>query len=90
MPNSINQLIGQVPISVTPAMNLKVITPSDTVDDVNGPFRGFIVNVTGNIKITTAGGDTVTLTVTAGFPYAYTVTRVFATGTTATGITGVV
>ena len=90
MANSINQLLGQQPISITPAMNIKSITPSDSVDDVNGPFRGFMVNVAGNIKITTAGGDTVTLAVAASFPYMFSVSRVFATGTTASGIFGII
>lgn len=69
-----------------PVLGLIAITPNDSTDIAMA--RGFHCNVAGNVKVTTASGNEVTLTVTAGVPYPYAVKRIWSTGTTATGIFG--
>ncbi len=64
------------------------ITPSDTTDQTGGPFRGFHVNGNGAVAFTDLNGNTNTLTVVAGVPLPYSFTRILSTGTTATGIFG--
>lgn len=71
------------------------VTPSDSVDLVppSGnprPTRGIIVSGAGTIKMTFADGSTPTITIPAGvlgFAQDVAVTRIWATGTTATLIT---
>lgn len=63
------------------------ITASDSVDLGNGPTKALYVTVGGNISVNLAGGGTAVLTsVVAGQILPIAVTRVLATGTTATGI----
>jgi len=70
-----------------------VVTPSNTADipyvgggDINWPCVLFIGGA-GNLRVLTAGNDDVTFTgVLAGSFLPVQVTRVFATGTTATNI----
>lgn len=62
------------------------ITPDDATDLTNGAAWGFIATVTGTVKFNTARASGVTITATAGAQYMFPVTRIFATGTTATGI----
>jgi hypothetical protein len=62
------------------------ITPSDTADSVN--YRAVYVGGAGNLKVTTKTGTDTTLAVIAGQVIPIAVTRVFSTGTTATGIVG--
>lgn len=64
------------------------ITPHDT-NDLALPVSGFYVGVAGAVKVITAAGDTVTFAnVVAGIVVPLAVTRVFSTGTAATGIVG--
>lgn len=61
------------------------ITPSDTT--VFAASRGLYIDVAGAIKYVTANGETVTKTnLVAGVWHPIRVTKVFATGTAATGI----
>jgi hypothetical protein len=69
------------------------VTPSDTVDipSVTGGTSNngcvLYIGVAGNLKVDTAGGDTVTFVgVNAGSFFPVQVLRVWATGTTATSI----
>jgi hypothetical protein len=63
------------------------ITPSDSVNNLN--LLGLYVGTTGSVKVTTAGGDTVTFVgVPAGKDILLNVTRVWSTGTTASNILG--
>lgn len=62
------------------------VTPSDSTDLPNGYCRGFHVNGAGNVKFTDLNGNSNTLTVVAGIPLPYAAIRIWATGTTATGI----
>lgn len=70
--------------SIVPARRIVAITPSNTVDIEQ--TRGLHINTAGDIKIQPAGPEcpAVTITVVAGILYPYEVTRVYATGTTAT------
>lgn len=69
-----------------PARFAAAVTPNDSVD-LQTTARGFMVGAAGNVKITTVGGSTVTLTgVAAGVPLPISVSRIWSTGTTATGI----
>lgn len=66
-------------------INLSPVTPSDTVDLPNGTTRGLLAVTSGNIAVNLDGGGTATLTgLSTGQMLAIAVTRVLATGTTAT------
>ena len=72
---------------VEPVENAFSITPSDA--DNLRVTRGLYVGATGNIRVTMAGGQTVTLTdLQAGVIHPLRVVKVFNTSTTATGIVG--
>lgn len=66
------------------------LTQSDTTADPAGPFAAFMVNVAGNVKITTIRGSAVTITVLAGLVYTVAFSRMWSTGTTATGLFGLI
>ena len=75
-----------------PAVNLSgiptdyvAVTTSDTIDNVGDRCIGIYATVAGNIRIETYGG-TRDLPITAQSPLPIICSRVFATGTTATGI----
>ena len=65
------------------------ITPDDG-NDVAIETRGLVAQVAGNVKVTMKTGATVTLGIAAGVVIPVRVTRVWATGTTATGLVGLV
>lgn len=73
----------------SPADNVISITPNDGVD-LSKVIRGLHVNVGGTVR-GILNGDSVTqdFTVNAGALYPYRFKRIFATGTTATGLLGV-
>jgi hypothetical protein len=65
-----------------------VITPSDTVD-LTKPIRGFMVGTAGNVSVAMGDGSTAVMPACAvGVEYMSKITRINATGTTATGIVG--
>lgn len=65
----------------------QAITTSDGTDIPGGAVRGFVVGVAGDVKVTMVNGDVVTWpALVAGIPHAIQCTRIWATGTTATGI----
>jgi hypothetical protein len=70
------------------------VTPSDSVSDVAGPFAGFYSGTGGTIVVQTVrSGNSVVRTllgVPAGIIVPLAIVRVNATGTTATGIFGMV
>jgi len=70
----------------TPVTGVKAVTPADGTDLPNGPCRGLMATVAGNIAVYTKDGDEVTLPVNANTIYPFSVGRVLSTGTTATGI----
>jgi hypothetical protein len=62
---------------------------SDTTADVNGPFDAIYTGSGGSIKFTGRNGQTIALTnVAAGVTLPLACTRVWSTGTTATGMAG--
>lgn len=67
----------------SPVVSIKAVTPSDSVDLVDGPTRALLITGSGNLKITTAAGDVVTLPISAnwfGITYIR-AARIWATGT---------
>jgi hypothetical protein len=72
---------------VGPASNAEVVTPSDSAD-LTHVSRALYVGVAGNMSVVMRGGQTVTFAVQAGI-HPLAVSRVRATGTTATGIVAV-
>lgn len=72
-----------------PVFNAFAITPNDGAD-LATTTRGLYIGGTGDIKLTFSGGATVTLTNVAPGIWPFQAVRVFATGTTATGIVGLV
>lgn len=74
---------------ISSAYGIVAITPSDSADIPGGTIRGFTVAVAGNVAVVMADGSTGTLSnLPEGVQHAYQVTRILATGTTATGIIG--
>ncbi len=66
-------------------------TGDDSNDVSGGAIRGISFAVAGALKVTTTGGQTVTITsgaLSAGIIHPIGIVRVFSTGTTATGIWG--
>lgn len=59
---------------------------SDTTDLTSGPCRSLYIGVAGDVKVTTVGGSIVTFTSVAAGIFPVECKRVWATGTTATGI----
>lgn len=72
-----------------PADNAAAITPNDGVDLTN-IARALYIGTGGDVKITTAGGDTVTLNdVQGGSILPIRTKRVFSTGTTASNMVAI-
>ena len=65
--------------------NATAVTPNDSTD-LTDPAKVLIASGAGNVKVTTEGGQTVTIGVAAGIPLNLAVRRVYSTDTTATGI----
>lgn len=69
----------------SPATLLIAITPDDGTDLVR-PSRAINVAQSGSVQVTTLGGSTATVYIAAGIGFPLRVSRIWATGTTATGI----
>ena len=80
--------MGRGKYDTGPAEDYFPITPDDGTD-LTYETREIIVAVGGTLAVQKRNGDAVTLTLPAG-RFALVIKRVLATGTTATGITGVV
>ena len=76
------------PTDTSPGSHVQLVTPSD-VNDLTWISRALYIGATGNMQVTTMGGETVTLTGMGVGWHPLRVTRVWATGTTATGIVAV-
>lgn len=75
------------PTLTSPAEHAQAITPSDTADTFVS--RGVMAATAGVIRVTLAGmadGTSVNLTVAATLIYPLRIKRIWATGTTATGV----
>jgi hypothetical protein len=69
----------------SPAERLADVTPDDGTD-LAWSTRAIAVTGAGTVRVTTVAGDTGTIYVAAGAPFPIRAQRVWATGTTATGI----
>lgn len=72
-----------------PAVTIFAISPSDGAD-LPLTTAGLNVLTPGRVRVTTAGGTEGTISVHPGHAFPIRATRVWETGTTATGITGLV
>lgn len=74
---------------IGPARNAVAVTPNDSAD-LTAVTRGVMVGVSGNVSVNMSGsGSAVVLPLTAGQLYPIAVSRILATGTTATGIVAI-
>lgn len=71
--------------STTGVENAFTVTPNDSVD-LSNKTRAISVAVAGNVVVIMAGGQSVTIGLSAGTIHYISVTRILATLTTATGI----
>ena len=87
MPN--NRYAGTAQTPADPASTIIDVTPSDTTDlsDVTSALN---VATPGTVRVTTLDGSITDITVAPGHAFPLRVTRVWATGTTATGIRGLI
>lgn len=69
----------------SPPAHLMSVTPDDG-QDLPHVSRGLNVLVGGTVRVTSAQGETETLMIAAGIVFPVRVRRIWATGTTATGI----
>ena len=69
----------------SPASRLAAVTPSDSVD-LATDSRAIKVAAAGSVRVTTVGGDTVTVIIAAGIAFPVRARRIWTTGTTATGL----
>lgn len=69
----------------SPPSHVLDVTPDDTTD-LPVASRALNVAETGTVQVTTVGGTTATVTIAAGSTFPIRAQRVWATGTTATGI----
>ncbi|MET3578214.1 hypothetical protein ABID19_001231 [Mesorhizobium robiniae] len=76
------------PSPVGPATHAVEVTPSDDADLATIP-RALWIGVGGDVRVTTIGGETVTFKSVQDGAFPVRVTRVYATGTTATDIVAV-
>jgi hypothetical protein len=76
---------GHAPGLNSPPSHLWTVTPDDD-HDLPVASRGLNVEVGGSIRVTTIEGDEGTVHVAAGVVFPIRASRIWATGTTATGI----
>jgi hypothetical protein len=69
----------------SPATRLLAVTPSDSTD-LAYVSRAVNVAASGLVKLTTVTGDVATVQIAAGIAFPVRAARIWATGTTATGI----
>lgn len=69
----------------SPITRIASVVPNDGADLVKHT-RAINVATAGTVQVTTTDGDTAPIYVAAGIPFPIRVTRIWATGTTASGI----
>lgn len=69
----------------SPPTDVIVVTPSD-IDDLAQVSRGLNVAQSGTVRVSTLSGTLADITIAAGIVFPVRVKRIWATGTTATGI----
>ena len=82
-----DRFAGQARTPAYPATALGEITPDDATDLAEVTIA-LNVATPGTVRVTTEGGDTGDVTIAPGLAFPIRVTRVWATGTSATGIRG--
>lgn len=82
MAKSGSSLIRQITYTVP-------VTPSDTVDLVNGPTRSIMVNSAGFVSVLYQNGLSDSIYMNAGVVYPLLVSRILVTGTPNTSATGI-
>jgi hypothetical protein len=75
--------------NTSPGVDAVAVTPSDVADLAVVPARFLLISVAGAIKVTMVSGNQVTIPNVPVGQLNLQVTRVWATGTAATGITAV-
>lgn len=70
-----------------PAQDVFEVTPNDTTD-LPQATRAINVSLSGAVRLTSVSGTTATVFVAAGVAFPVRAQRIFATGTSATGIVG--
>ncbi len=76
---------GYNPGLESPPTQAETVVPSDA-NDLAFTSRAINVAETGTVAVTTLSGDVVTLYIAAGVAFPIRATRIWSTGTTATGI----
>lgn len=71
-----------------PAKHMIAITPDDDAQPMPIPTRGLAVNTEGLVMVTMMGGQKADIFIAPGAPMPLRVVKVWETGTTATGIRG--
>ena len=74
----------------SPATTLVEIVPDDSGGELDQVLLGLNVETPGHVRVTAKDGSTGTVFVAAGVVFPLRVTKVWATGTTATGIRGLI
>lgn len=69
----------------SPAYNIEAVTPDDN-NDLANVSRALNVAASGNVQVTTVGGQTATVYIAAGIAFPIRATRVWSANTDATGI----
>jgi hypothetical protein len=85
MPQDIHNWFRPTP--ATPATSLGAIMPNDTTD-LPAPTIALNVATPGVVRVTTITGETGDVMIAEGVAFPLRIVRVWETGTTATGITG--
>lgn len=81
-----DSFLASVASLLSPAENLDAVTKDDA-NDLAYVTRGLYVGTSGDVKVTTKGGQTLIIpSLAAGVFHPLRVTRVWSTSTTATGI----
>lgn len=75
--------------SISPASDFFAVVPDDG-NDLPQHIRALSVSVGGAVKVNKRDGSTTTITLPAGTFPAINIARIWATGTTATGLVGLV
>lgn len=85
----VDKFAGFTQTPADPARSIIDVSPSDTTDlsDVTNALN---VATPGTVRVTTLDGSVTDVSIAPGYAFPLRVTRVWATGTTATGIRGLI
>jgi hypothetical protein len=81
---------AQVSLAGSIAKDAPLLVPNDNADLPKGPTLGIMVQSTGDLKVRFANGtqDETLATLQPGIVYPFSIKKVYATGTTVTGVRG--